>query len=876
MRKYKIIFLLLLMFSFIMPIKADVEYKFESGNFHVVYIKDNNLSTSCDNVSTIKYDSSNMELIKSFDTYEEALKLMNDTPSTGDKIVAIVGERKTTDGNYTYKIINSDYALVDLNTTNTTMTTSLVYTGHTNDKVYTYINGHGAFGGVDAAFIDYSNGDGKSNIKSRINMKISGVTGWINSTITLNKKIYNGYEIIPTNLVRSPSYYYVSDDGNLIHRLSKKITAKNCYSTYINLGPAPSSLSKKDNADNMMKYYSYDGNYFYKSLEEMLSDYKNNSVDKAVNIIPYYNYYMYSPVRIDSNATADDIKAFLESRGYNSSEKSKLYGEELSFIDAQTKYAVNALISLSTAINESGWGTSALAKTKNNLFGHAAYDSSVMTSANGYNTVKDGIYRHAYYYINTMFAETKDYSGNYFGGFLGNKNSGINVKYASDPYWGEKIAAVYRSIDAYIDYKDLNSHTIGIKTSSYAAPIYSEPKRNSNLLYTLKSRVLEVTNMPVYVLGKVVGEEIDGNNVWYKIQTDALLNEDRTDVIQTSKVDTYYDREHNYGYIHSSYITLMDENVKKIYTRKDGLFGLHNLSLDKDNNVILTGYLAITGMNNVKNKNITYDLILKDEINNKTYEKKLDRILDDDKIPYQIPSVDKYSNEYSWFNGVIDFSDVEEGNYSLYVRARSAEYEAIEVLSNMLSIDIATKFNKENRGYQFRTNYYLKTIPVELFIRNNGLISDKLTPTKDNMINQYENISLEDNSLVISGSSFNVGGDYSVKTDVKREIIFENIKTFERKEFDLGYIDNGTYKITLVVPDNLDKTRAWFNNKIDISSLEKGTYAIYIKTQSNIEDYGELNDIFLRELNTTMNVEDKKYSLKINKEQRFRLELIVE
>lgn len=876
MRKLKLLILIFLMFSFIMPTKADVEYKFESGNFHVVYIKDNKVSTSCDNVSTIKYDSSNIELIKSFDSYDEALKFMNDTSSTEDKIVAIVGERKNTSDNYVYKIINSDYALVDLNTTNTTMTTSLVYTGDVNNQVYTYINGHGAFGGVDAAFIDYSNGDEKSDIKSRVNMKISGVTGWINSLLYLNKKAYNGYEIIPINLVRSPSYYYVSDEGNLIHRLSKKITANNCYSTYINLGPAPSSLSKKDNAGNMMKYYSYDGNYFYKSLEDMLSDYKNNSVDKSVNVIPYYNYYMYSPARIDSNATADDIKAFLESRGYNSNDKSKLYGEELTFIDAQQKYSTNALMMLSTAINESGWGTSYLAKNKKNLFGHNAVDSDVYNSANGYNTVADGIYRHAYYYINTLYSETKDASGLYNGSHLGNKNSGINVKYAADPYWGEKIAAVYRSIDAYIDYKDLNSHTIGIKTSSYAAPIYSEPNKKSTILYTLKSKIYEVTNMPVYILGKVSGEEIDGNNVWYKIQTDALLNEDRTDVIQNSKVDTYYNRENNYGYVHSSYITLMDENVKKIYTRKDGLFGLHNLSLDENNNVVLTGYLAISGMDNTKNKNITYDLILKDEINNITYEKKLDRILDDDKIPYQVPSIDKYSNEYSWFNGVLDFSDVEEGNYSLYVRARSSEFEAIEVLSNMLSIDIATKFNKDNRGYQFRTNYYLKTIPVELFIRNNGLISDKLTPTKDNMINQYENISLEDNSLIISGSSFNVGGDYSTTTEVKRNIIFENIKTFERKEFDLGYIDNGTYQITLIVPDKLDKTRAWFNNKIDISSLEKGTYAIYIKTESNIEDYGELNDIFLRELDTTMNIDDKKYSLKINKEQRFRLELIVE
>ena len=34
----------------------------------------------------------------------------------------------------------------------------------------------------------------------------------------------------------------------------------------------------------------------------------------------------------------------------------------------------------------------------------------------------------------------------YHGGFLGNKDSGINVSYASDPYWGEKIAALALSL----------------------------------------------------------------------------------------------------------------------------------------------------------------------------------------------------------------------------------------------------------------------------------------------------------------------------------------------------------------------------------------------------------------------------------------------
>ena len=56
---------------------------------------------------------------------------------------------------------------------------------------------------------------------------------------------------------------------------------------------------------------------------------------------------------------------------------------------------------------------------------------------------------------------------------------------------------------------------------------------------------------------------------------------------------------------------------------------------------------------------------------------------------------------------------------------------------------------------------------------------------------------------------------------------------------------------------------------------DKGIYAIYIHTKSNVNDAGELNDIFLREITSTTTINEKKYSLSVNKDQRFRLELEV-
>lgn len=864
----KIIYVLLFMFLlFTAPAYALVTFNFESGNYHVVYINDLGTSTSCSNGASMNYDSTNIEYLKSFDKYDDAIDYMKTIKSLPNKTLVIIGEKKNTDGVYVNDILTSEYALVDLNTTGTTSTTSYVYKEETSNRAYTYINGHGMFGGVDAALIDYS------NEKSRAKMMIAGVTGWIDSVLYLDASGYDGFDIVPLSVVKSPSYYYVNGSNELVHRLSRKITANNCYATSLTLGPAPSSLKQKDENDNMIKYYSYDGIYFYTSLESMLNDYKNGININAVNKIPYYNYYMYLPVRSKTNITSDNIRNYLESRNYTSKDKSVLYGEELTFIDAENKYGVNAITSFSTAINESGWGTSYLARTKNNIFGHNAFDSSVMESASKYKNVSDGIYRHAYYMINAGFAETKDAVARYYGSHLGNKNSGVNVKYASDPYWGEKIASYYYSIDNYSDLKDYKSVKIGIKVTDTPVPVKKEANNSSLTLYKLESYYNDVSNMSVVILDKVAGEAIDGNSTWYKIQTDALLNENRDDLIRDTTINDYYNWDNNYGYVHSSYITLMDENVNNEYIKKDGLFALEELSLTEDKKIKIKGYLAITGMDNTVDKNITYDLIVEND--NKSFSLPLERITDLSNINYKVPDKD-YDYTYSWFTGIVDLKDIDEGNYNLFIRARSGEYESKEVLSDLFSKKTVSKYTDlNNKGYQFRTNYYLKTIPIELFVRNNGLINDKVTPTSDNMINQYQSISLENGLLKLYGSSFNVGGNYNTSVNVERSIIFENTTTYERYKFDLGYIDNGEYKITLLVPDNLDKTRAWFNKSIDISNLNKGTYAIYIETKTNVEDYGELNDIFQREIKSTMSCNDKTYSLKINENQRFRLELEV-
>lgn len=120
------------------------------------------------------------------------------------------------------------------------------------------------------------------------------------------------------------------------------------------------------------------------------------------------------------------------------------------------------MLMIGVAANESSWGSSNIAQNKNNLFGHHAYDKDPNGSANGYSSVDYSIYYHSAIFLSKGYLDPiTDYR--YYGAFLGDKASGIGVKYASDPYWGEKAASICWKVDNYLGGTDSKKYTIGIK-----------------------------------------------------------------------------------------------------------------------------------------------------------------------------------------------------------------------------------------------------------------------------------------------------------------------------------------------------------------------------------------------------------------------------
>jgi hypothetical protein len=262
---------------------------------------------------------------------------------------------------------------------------------------------------------------------------------------------------------------------------------------------------------------------------------------------------MYLPHRGISNYTSDDIDAYLKNtKGligtiygrHFVSRYSNMYGAGIYFKSSESMYGANAILMMSLATNESSLGQSSIAINKNNLFGHAAYDSSAYDSATGYLNPFQSIVGHAKSYINCGYANPND--SRYYGSNMGNKTSGMNIKYASDPYWGEKAANYYYSFDKDNGFLDKNYYQLGI-TMYNQINTRTEPNLTSSIPFMLKYE-----NIPVIILGEVEGVSVNGSTKWYKIVSDANLNSSRTSV-QSCSYTNYYNFN-SYVYVHSSFI----------------------------------------------------------------------------------------------------------------------------------------------------------------------------------------------------------------------------------------------------------------------------------------------------------------------------------
>ena len=232
----------------------------------------------------------------------------------------------------------------------------------------------------------------------RIPVKISGLSGFMNRSDLVAVNTNN--EFIP---------HYTSDGRYIYHKLSP----------YTSIRVAPHSSSMAIGT----KYYSTDGINF-----------DNFKVD---------NPFLYRDLRKPTIYTAAELDKVYSLMNINGS---RLAGKGAVFKEAEKRYQVNALYLMAHSALESAWGRSQIAKDKNNFFGIAAYDTTPYDSAKSFDNVDKGILGAAKWIRENYIDEGRTH--------LGNKSSGMNVLYASDPYWGEKIASIMMTINSKLGEKD--------------------------------------------------------------------------------------------------------------------------------------------------------------------------------------------------------------------------------------------------------------------------------------------------------------------------------------------------------------------------------------------------------------------------------------
>lgn len=379
---------------------------------------------------------------------------------------------------------------------------------------------NGAYG-ADAAYLGTDGG--------KVKFMLSGVVGEVAASEV---------QVVDFSSVQSVSCYK-AEDGRLLHYITQDMTTPG-HVTSLDNGGAPSYLQ------GGVTYYSYDGHYFYTDYGIMLDDYQNNTRANSVNPgNPHYNYYQYLPFRSRTAYSGAEINSLIDGKTKSSS---KLRGTGDYFVNSQNTYGVNALVMAGIAANESGWGTSSICQNKNNLFGLNAVDSSPGTSANTYASVEECIRQFADGWMSRKYLKPGNWV--YNGGFLGNKASGVNVKYASDPYWGEKAANIIWRLDQSGGSRDANAYTIGIKdtlaTGHTSVNVRSGSSTSNPSLYMTGS----ASNYAVLV------QDPAAENSFYRIQSDAVLNADRGSV---NKETGKYDYDNMYAYISSNFVTLVNQ-----------------------------------------------------------------------------------------------------------------------------------------------------------------------------------------------------------------------------------------------------------------------------------------------------------------------------
>ena len=711
-------------------------------------------------------------------------------------------------------------------------------------------------------------GDGRGMIETNIN-GFHGFTDLEYVDLVPSKFIRNGIAITLggnnpyTNegtftFVPKQNYYEKRTSGNyseIVYHIYRGFPA-NGYepvSEAIVIGPAPSDMNEG------VKYYSYDGVNFYSD-----SDFKNKS-------FTYYNYYQFLPLRSKTNISADIFNSYISKY-----DNSVMRGTGQTFIDAQNKYGINALLLFAMAAHESANGTSGYATKRNNLFGWNAVDADPNQATN-FSSVAVCVNQQAGVNLRG-FVDVTD--GRFFSSSLGNKGSGLNVKYASDPYWGMEIASIAYQIDKLSKNKngtlsDYNYYSLSL-INKFDIPVKQEPSDGSKTLYTTQYG-------PHYQEGFIV-IDLGTQGSYTKVQSTNPIDENGNIKTHRTPITTgnlnpisygEYDFDRSVAYINSEYLTVINKKNDVIVDVPDKELSLMQKinNLNVENNVIhIDGLAFIKGMSASNLDKISISINTIDNLSKEVIKTYKTTVSEFDGISFG----DTHTYKYIAYSIDMPLSDFVEGSYSLKVSVNNDGYEYAGELSS-------TKFEFANINVSYNEmNYRIK---INTYYNYRVEIEAESIPE----IIDYSKILKPNNSIRNSLFSFDlieIDDELNFNVDGRSMIYYTNYDNLDNLETTLYLVDSANkyyeikcenyksdfnYKEALQSSYNLDYIS--FKGTGNINDIEKGMYSIILKVRNGeYVDYIDLTTA--KNMDNTITKDGTSYRIfKSNLKNRLMLEV---
>ncbi|MCI6696396.1 MAG: glucosaminidase domain-containing protein [Erysipelotrichaceae bacterium] len=711
-------------------------------------------------------------------------------------------------------------------------------------------------------------GDGRGMIETNIN-GFHGFTDLEYVDLVPSKFIRNGIAITLggnnpyTNeetftFVPKQNYYERRTSGNyseIVYHIYRGFPA-NGYepvSEAIVIGPAPSDMNEG------VKYYSYDGVNFYSD-----SDFKNKS-------FTYYNYYQFLPLRSKTNISADIFNSYISKY-----DNSVMRDTGQTFIDAQNKYGINALLLFAMAAHESANGTSGYATKRNNLFGWNAVDANP-NQATSFSSVAVCVNQQAGVNLRG-FVDVTD--GRFFSSSLGNKGSGLNVKYASDPYWGMEIASIAYQIDKLSKNKngtlsDYNYYSLSL-INKFDIPVKQEPSDGSKTLYTTQYG-------PHYQEGFIV-IDLGTQGSYTKVQSTNPIDENGNIKTHRTPITTgnlnpisygEYDFDRSVAYINSEYLTVVNKKNESTYDKPDKDLSLMQKinNLNVENNVIhIDGLAFIKGMSASNLDKISISINTIDNLSKEVIKTYKTTVSEFDGISFG----DTHTYKYIAYSIDMPLSDFVEGSYSLKVSVNNDGYEYAGELSSTKYefANINVSYNEMNYRIKINT-YYNYRVEIE---------AESIPEIID-----YSKILKPNNSIRNSLFSFDlieIDDELNFNIDGRSMIYYTNYDNLDNLETTLYLVDSANkyyeikcenyksdfnYKEALQSSYNLDYIS--FKGTGNINDIEKGMYSIILKVRNGeYVDYIDLTTA--KNMDNTITKDGASYRIfKSNLKNRLMLEV---